>query len=933
MLKYSIRLREPKQYTEIELLDGENLYLSPDVSFISGVTSVDTCIVDGQKLLIEIDQNEVFNEVIVEAKNVTRQGYVIYDKIYELEEYKNNDIVYKCFRYIDGKYYFTIDDTATSITVNGKSYQIDNNTITVETKYWVENNEVTIENHTYNVDLVMLKVSKNNGTDYEYIANDNNYVTLKDGTNLKIKNCDKKYWKKVTKFTLRKNNDIPIKIDYLTCIDKKYYFEYGTDKGNLLHNYFDYDYNDKVQQVITYDNKMFKLEYNDAEKRLIAINKNNNSEKYYNIKYDWVNIDKSKYLGIYADNTAYEFVTGQHILVSSNTEWPTRCEEIKKNEKSYFKYCGKMYEEVTDINKVFLFIVIDGVEYKIHKYKNEPNYGYFYFKNGNKPLLVIMNDNFTKGYIESQFKRTNKNEPNDSFGKGKELHDIIKYSYVLINGQKFIVKKYNNVNNDEIKYINVTLIEKHYLTIMEIISNNLLICRPDIEEDDDMESVCQSIIGNYHRFNFYIFNEMFPKYNISKDSFFDEIFNGNPRSIIGIFNFTTLLNIPLLVSNEYENNLNQADIVQHYFSEKEIAKRINPYVDMEREVYYPTYYDNKTEDFTLINDIEFNLHFRSRNKEDWKINDDVYGDTLTNQEKIERKIKCDWNFFDYYKTTDGNDDRIIADDTKYSEYHQPADLLSFLNFTNDDIFYQKSKVGKSFLRLSFFNSPDPLTNSLLYSCTVFVDEGKLFKRYLDCTSRRNSDYASVFGLKDSNGDLLVTKQIDVSFDTYDKDNEKVTFDEDKRLSASFTVNNRYEAHESAEGFYLYIFKEYCEGLHEEPIYMKVDFNHAGEGRTINLTVPFKITKNEDGTEEYNLLNLKDNTDDIEYFKKGIPLNELYKHVYIELQSVYDIRTRRYCYYLPEWLTNYYTDDNKKMKFNLYEIKIKDESNPTNNETH
>ena len=40
------------------------------------------------------------------------------------------------------------------------------------------------------------------------------------------------------------------------------------------------------------------------------------------------------------------------------------------------------------------------------------------------------------------------------------------------------------------------------------------------------------------------------------------------------------------------------------------------------------------------------------------------------------------------------------------------DLLYFLNFTNEDVFYQKQKIGKSFLRLSFFDSPNPQNQNL-----------------------------------------------------------------------------------------------------------------------------------------------------------------------------------------------------------------------------
>jgi hypothetical protein len=59
-------------------------------------------------------------------------------------------------------------------------------------------------------------------------------------------------------------------------------------------------------------------------------------------------------------------------------------------------------------------------------------------------------------------------------------------------------------------------------------------------------------------------------------------------------------------------------------------------------------------------------------------------------------------------------------------------------------------------------------------------------------------------------------------------------------------------------------------------------------------------------------------------KDGYPLNELYEHLYIEIKVKYDKKNRRYCYYLPDWLTE---NNNEKniMKLSLFEVKIKDES--------
>ena len=65
MLKYNIKLTEPNYYNEIEY---SNLYLSPDLSYISGVTDSKYDLTDGQHLKLEFNLNNVFHDVIVNVK-------------------------------------------------------------------------------------------------------------------------------------------------------------------------------------------------------------------------------------------------------------------------------------------------------------------------------------------------------------------------------------------------------------------------------------------------------------------------------------------------------------------------------------------------------------------------------------------------------------------------------------------------------------------------------------------------------------------------------------------------------------------------------------------------------------------------------------------------------------------------------------------------
>jgi hypothetical protein len=150
-------------------------------------------------------------------------------------------------------------------------------------------------------------------------------------------------------------------------------------------------------------------------------------------------------------------------------------------------------------------------------------------------------------------------------------------------------------------------------------------------------------------------------------------------------------------------------------------------------------------------------------------------------------------------------------------------------------------------------------------------------------------------------------------------NSSLTFDENKRLSSSFVIKNRNECVDSSEGFYLYLFKEYSNWTHERSIYMRVQFNHAGMGRTVNFMLLYH--KNNVGKKSMINWTSKFNFDK---YKDGCPLNELYEHIFIEIKVKYDLENKRFCYYLPEWMSEK-NSDKHIMRLSLFEIKIKDES--------
>ena len=107
--------------------------------------------------------------------------------------------------------------------------------------------------------------------------------------------------------------------------------------------------------------------------------------------------------------------------------------------------------------------------------------------------------------------------------------------------------------------------------------------------------------------------------------------------------------------------------------------------------------------------------------------------------------------------------------------------------------------------------------------------------------------------------------------------------------------------------------------------MKVDFCHAGNG----LVIPFIIPRSVDNG---NVLYLS-NYEDINEMKEGVPLNKLYDNLYIPIKVIYSDKDKKFWYYLPsEYVENgelgLSDDDDNKMFFNLFELKIRNQSYET-----
>lgn len=230
---------------------------------------------------------------------------------------------------------------------------------------------------------------------------------------------------------------------------------------------------------------------------------------------------------------------------------------------------------------------------------------------------------------------------------------------------------------------------------------------------------------------------------------------------------------------------------------------------------------------SIITGITFCLHFRKRAEIPDNLRSqvntvytsgNVYYDTWHIEEENNETIW--WNGFDYSGVTFDKD----AFKNFHGEFGETSDLLGYLNFTNDDVYYRKKKVSKTFLRLSFYTSKDPIEQKLLYYSTIFLDDGELYGKYI-----------KQLQLVRKNGDLKRNSSLGTG-----RINENafiVLYSGGTRVDTKITVTNEYDKTKCSEGFNLYLFaedKNFEMENSKKTIYMKIEFNHAGNGKTIPM---------------------------------------------------------------------------------------------------
>ena len=385
-----------------------------------------------------------------------------------------------------------------------------------------------------------------------------------------------------------------------------------------------------------------------------------------------------------------------------------------------------------------------------------------------------------------------------------------------------------------------------------------------------------------------------------RDNFF---FTDKDDVTVRIKSATTQIQIPLC--QNFAVDLETDDIVRESMMTDEYSYFYNDGVGVEKDIYRPcVFHNNNLED---VRRIKFNLHFRKRdNITDWRIIDSGFWNGTNDNDTQHPSLSGNYTFGELYDFTDNR-----------------SDLLSKLGFTDADVRYQKSKLKKTFLRISYYDSPNPVTQKLIAYYTVFLDTGNLLSKYIKYSNEKN------YYIPGGDNDPTITLNpsaldfgISVSKEPYHIGGLSDDDIEEKRLSSQFVVSDRNLSTGSSDGFYLHLYTSYSSPIPSR-VYMKVEFNHAKYGRKVPMFMPSKIYERD---LSYGLKSYGEILDEWNTPAEGYGFSSYNAYSYIVMAHKYDYERRKHIFY-PD--NTYYGDNwtnfdvsTGTITYNLYEPKVR-----------
>lgn len=341
-------------------------------------------------------------------------------------------------------------------------------------------------------------------------------------------------------------------------------------------------------------------------------------------------------------------------------------------------------------------------------------------------------------------------------------------------------------------------------------------------------------------------------------------------------------NVPVQMESDNDpTSLGLSDVQEEQLVNGEINRNIPPIINMEKIKYAPMFKDESGK-LQLLTEIEINMHFRKRAPLSG-----ATGMETANWEEIIKNGK-DIGFEDGWYIDPDNE----SETGWFEEEDGKSDLLGYFGFDDNDIFFQKAKISKSFVRLSYYDRNDPVNQSLLNYSTVFFDSGEIYGKYL-----KQKQYIE-----------------QIPEEKRWKYAVGLCSDEGYRVDSQITITNEHDKTKCAEGFNIYLFAEDAplgdeevpengileEGKnYEKPIYLKVEFNNAKNGKTIPLVA---------------------SNDDIAVKKSESDEGNILDILYIKILTGYNIDQGIYYYRIPQ--SKHIKIDGTKLILTLFEPKLK-----------
>lgn len=448
--------------------------------------------------------------------------------------------------------------------------------------------------------------------------------------------------------------------------------------------------------------------------------------------------------------------------------------------------------------------------------------------------------------------------------------------------------------------------------------------------------------GNDDRYHIYIpysgtnidfidnLEEKFPVTTFTTDDI-RFLYDGNGQMIFGnSFQPNTVLDkvcgnieVDFNIGDSFGVNLHHGEQINNYV-DKIKNESVNKIIDYERQQYTPMYYSGSIPEETSVDEylkehsdeidgklkqvkeIKFELNFRTKNFTLY----DAEGQEIDPYSKITGAT----DYIDYgtWQTNDNgywNNYRLSSDHTKleyvYFGDNLYGDLLGYLGFTDDDVYYQKDALKKSFLRLSFYDSPNRETQKLLYYSTIYFDTNDLSSRYIKNLNawRENSNYTPMYN------------QLVFAYDIVKKFGGLGT----SGLTAQLTCTDKYDDTSSSDGFYIHLFDKLVSGNTCTPIYIKAEFNNAKFGKTVPMIRPILKNSNKPISptvpafpREY--MKAKKNSSGQIY--NWTDMEMLLQDMYIKIFIKYDFKTNQYVWFVPQGGLN------DTLTFQLFEPRVK-----------